>query len=105
VLVVTRTLEGLAGATTAAACVTVCVLPATVTVAMRDVALTFGDTTYTTVALPLPLIAPAFPPLTEANVSHDALLVAVHAQPVADVRFTAPSPPLAGSEADAADSV
>lgn len=63
------------------------VFPATVNVPVREVIAVFGDTLYATLPLPLPA-APSLMPI------HDALLDAVHAQPVAAVTLMVPpSPP------------
>jgi hypothetical protein len=82
----------------AAACVTVNVMPATLNVPVRDDVAVFAVAEKLTVPLPLPE-APA------VIVSHDAPLVAVHAQPVAAFTPTDPDDAAAASVADAADSV
>jgi hypothetical protein len=69
-------------------CVTVTVCPPTVTVALRDDVDVLAVAVTVTVPLPDPL-----PPLVID--SHVALLVAVHAQPVATVTVTVPLPPAA----------
>jgi hypothetical protein len=66
----------------APACVTVKVLPAIVSVPVRGVVAVFAATSKVTEPLPFP-VAPV------ARVIHPALLVAVHAQPVAAVTETA----------------
>ena len=72
-----------------AACETVNVCPAIVTVPLRD-PLAFADTTYAT--LPLPVPDP--PELTEI---HAALLSARHAQPLVVVTVTVPELPPVGA--------
>lgn len=62
------------------------VLPATVSVAVRDDADVFAATVNATVPLPLPL-AP------DVIVTHVAFFVAVQAQPVPAVTATDPEPP------------
>jgi len=71
--------------------VTVTVWPAIVSVALRATLDALAVTLYVTVPFALPL-APA------VTVSHAALLVAVHAQPVAAVTLTEPVPVGAGSD-------
>ena len=61
-------------------------LPATVSVAVRDAVVVFADTLKLTVPFPLPL-APMI------TVTHAALLVAVHEHPAAVVTATVPEPP------------
>jgi hypothetical protein len=79
----------------APACVTVKVLPAIVSVPVRGVVAVFAATSKVTVPLPVP-VAPV------ARVIHPALLVAVHAQPVAALTETAlPVVPAAATFADA----
>jgi hypothetical protein len=74
--------------------VTVSTWPATVIVAERDVEPVFAAYEYAIDALPLPDALP------ELTVSHDWLLVAVHAQVEADaVSATVPEPAVAGTEA------
>jgi hypothetical protein len=77
----------------AAACVTVNVCPAIVSVPVRCDAAGFGAILNETVPLPEPLVAPT-------SVNHDALLVAVHAQPVTPVMFVDVDPPAAVAEND-----
>jgi hypothetical protein len=81
----------------AAACVTVNVWPATVSVPVRAVVAVLAAALKETVPLPEPLA-----PLVTA--SQEALLTAVHAQPVPAVTFTVPVPPAAGTDADVAES-
>jgi hypothetical protein len=71
----------------AAACVTVKVWPATVSVAVR-VTVVFAATSKVTLPLPEP-VAPV------AMLAHAALLVAVHEQPVLVVTAIDPEPPAA----------
>ena len=82
----------------APACVTVNVMPATLSVPVRDAVDVFAVAEKFTVPLPLP-DAPA------VTVSHEAPLAAVHAHPVAAFTPTEPDDAAAASEADAADSV
>jgi hypothetical protein len=78
----------------AAACVTVSVLPAIVSVAERAVVAVFAEYAYATVALPVP------EPLPGLGAIHDWLLVAVHAHVEADaVSATVPEPAAAGTDA------
>ena len=81
----------------AAACVTVKVIPATVSVPVRADVVVFAAAEKLTVPFPLPGV-PA------VTVSHDAPLVAVHAQPVATLTLTDPVDAAAPSAADVADS-
>jgi hypothetical protein len=76
----------IAGEQAAAACVTVNVAPAMVSVPVRLVATVFAATVKPTVPLPDP-VAPL------VSVIHEALLAAVHAQPVATVTLLVPVPP------------
>ena len=69
--------------------VTMKLLPAMVSIPVRDVPVVFAAAVKPTLPLPLPLA-----PLV--MVIHDAPLVAVHAQPVAVVTDTVPVPPAAG---------
>jgi hypothetical protein len=79
-------LEGdIDGEQVAAACVTVNVAPAIVSVPVRLDATVFAATLYPTVPLPEP-VAPL------VTVIHAALLAAVHAQPVAAVTALLPVP-------------
>jgi hypothetical protein len=80
----------------AAACVTVNVMPATLSVPVRDAVAVFAVAEKFTVPLPLP-DAPA------VIVSQEAPLVAVHAHPVAAFTPTEPDEAAAPSAADAAD--
>jgi hypothetical protein len=82
----------------AAACVTVNMLPPTVSVPVRDAVVVFAATPNVTEPLPVPL-APAL------MVIQAALLVAVHAQPVAAVTTTVPAPAAAVTVADAGEIV
>jgi hypothetical protein len=82
----------------APACVTVNVLPAMVSVPVRDADPVFGATVYVTEPLPLPA-APAL------IVIHVAALVAVHPQPDAAVTPTVPVTPAATTFADAVEIV
>jgi hypothetical protein len=75
----------------AAACVTVNVCPAIVNVPVRCDAVEFGAMLNETLPLPSPLVAPT-------SVSHEALLVAVHAHPVTPVMFVVVDPPAAVAE-------
>ena len=75
----------------AAACVTVNVLPAAVSVPVRIVPAVLAATVNATVPFP----DPDAPPVT---VIHVLLLVAVHAQPAAVVTALLPVPPAAGSD-------
>jgi hypothetical protein len=86
------------GAQGAPAWVTVKVLPAIVSVPVRALVVGFAVTLYVTAPLPLPL-APA---LIEI---HDALLLAVQAQPVVAVTVTVPVPPAAVAFAEGAEIV
>jgi hypothetical protein len=74
---------------TSAACATVNVWPATVKVPVRE-PLVFGSTAYCTLPLPLP-----DPP--EMMPIHDALLAAVHEQPLVVATFTVPVVPSTGA--------
>jgi hypothetical protein len=76
----------------AGACETVKVCPATVIVPVRALPV-FAAAVKATVPLPVPLW-----PLV--NVIHDALDVAVHAQPPFAVTDTLPEPPVAGTDCD-----
>ena len=78
----------------APACVTVKVLPAIVTVPVRDVVPVFAATSYVTDPLPLP-VAPAL------IVIQAALLVAVHAHPLPAVTVTVPLTVVEATLADA----
>jgi hypothetical protein len=69
------------------------VLPPAVTVPLREFVDVFGATVYATLPLPLPVA-----PLVIA--SHDLLLDAVHAQPVAAVTLMVPLPPAATTLAE-----
>jgi hypothetical protein len=82
------------GAHGAPAWVTVKVLPPTVTVPVRGLVVGFAVTLYVADPLPLP-VAPAL------IVIHAALLVAVHAQPVAAVTVMVPVPDDAATFAEA----
>jgi hypothetical protein len=82
----------------APACVTVNVRPPIAIVAVRGEVLVFAAPLYVTVPLPVPVA----PPVT---VSHVALLVAVHAQPVPEVTPTVPVPPAATTDPLDAESV
>ncbi len=74
----------------AAACVTVNVCPAIVSVPVRGEILGFEAMLIETVPLPSPLVAPT-------SVSHAALLVADHVQPGAAVTFVEVDPPAAAA--------
>ena len=82
----------------AAAWLTVKVIPATLSVPVRAEVAVFAAAEKLTVPFPLPGV-PA------VTVSHDAALVAVHAQPVATLTLTDPVDAAAPSAADVADSV
>ena len=82
----------------AAACVTVKVIPATLSVPVRADVAVFAAAEKLTVPFPLPDV-PA------VTVSHDAPLVAVQAQPVAALTLTDPVDAVALSAAEVADSV
>ena len=82
----------------AAAWVTVTACPAIVNVALRDDAAVFA----VAVTLTLPFPDPLAPLVT---VSHPALLVAVHVQPVGAVNVTEPLPPPATMVSVVADNV
>jgi hypothetical protein len=82
----------------APACVTVNVLPPTVSVPVRGAVAVLAATAYVTEPLPLPA-APAL------MVIHASLLVAVHAQPVDAVTATVPVPAAAVTLADAGEIV
>jgi hypothetical protein len=75
----------------AAACVTLNVCPATVSVAERAEVVVFAAAANVTVPLPLP-VAPA------EIVTQPALLAAVHAQPAVVVTSTVPDPPAAAND-------
>jgi hypothetical protein len=77
----------------AAACVTVTVWPAIVTVPVRDAVAVLPATESDTVPLPAP-DAPA------VTVIQDALLLAVHVQPVCAVIATVDEAPLEAADAD-----
>ena len=74
------------------------VWPPIVRLAVRAVVDVFPDALNPTVVDPVPLAA-------DVTVSHDALLLAVHAQLAGAVRPTEPVPPVAGTACDAADNV
>lgn len=74
---------------TSGACVTVKVWPAIVKVPVRP-PLVFGNTTYRTLPLPVPDALPRI-------VIHDALLAAVHAQPLGVETVTSPVSPSPGA--------
>ena len=76
-------LDPMVGVHAAPACVTVNVVPAMVSVPVREVPAVFAATEYVVDPVPLP-VDPA------VIVSHAALLVDVHAQPVAAVTATVP---------------
>ena len=82
----------------AAAWLTVKVIPATLSVPVRADVAVFAAAEKLTVPFPLPDV-PA------VTVSHDAPLVAVHAQPVTTLTLTDPVDAAALSAADVADSV
>ena len=82
----------------AAACVTVKVTPATLSVPVRADVAVFADAEKFTVPFPLPGV-PA------VTVSQPAALVAVQAQPVAALTLTDPVDAVALSAAEVADSV
>jgi hypothetical protein len=78
--------------------VTTNVCPPIVIVALRDDAFVLAGALNVTVPLPLPVV-PA------VTVSHVALLVAVHPQPLPAVTLTEPAPPVATTDALGADNV
>ena len=82
----------------AAACVTVTVLPAMVTVPVRDEVAVFPATESDTVPLP----APDAP---EVTVIQDALLDAVQLQPVVPLTFTVKGPPVEVAEVEVGETV
>jgi hypothetical protein len=89
-------LKGVTAKLHGADCVTVTLLPATVSVAVREAVVVFGDALKPTVPLPVPL-----DPLT--TLTHPALLAAVHPQPAVVVTATLPDPPAAANACDAGE--